>query len=386
MLSLFAHVSQRANLEPFVARVTAGSMRPMPLREREALLVRKGGRAEQGFRAHLFVDGADFRLHKNIDGQPYVVELPEALNYLHDSDIVRFNPRNGELNVLYRCESRSNSMCLTERCNCSCMMCPQPPRNNQPESWIATWLDAVPLMSSATTELVITGGEPTLEADGLLRVIRACRSYLPRTAIQVLSNGRMFNYMSLCREVAELRHPDLVFGIPLYSDLADVHNDIVRTKGAYDQTIRGIMNLRRCDQRLEIRIVLLKQNVHRLADFARFVTRNLPFAEHVALMAMEPMGWAKGRNKDLGVDPQEQGTFLGEAIEELVAHHMQVSIFNLPLCVLPQQLWSFARKSISDWKTEYLDVCDLCNVRAECGGFFYSARDVLRAHVRPVEQ
>ena len=72
------------------------------------------------------------------------------------------------------------------------------------------------------------------------------RSRLPNTALHMLSNGRLFNYLSLCREIAAIEHPDLMVGIPLYSDIPHRHDFVVQADGAFDQTIRGMMNLARC--------------------------------------------------------------------------------------------------------------------------------------------
>ena len=40
--------------------------------------------------------------------------------------------------------------------------------------------------------------------------------------------------------------------------------------------------------------------------------------------------------------------------------------------VLDPRLHRFAKKSISDWKNAYVEECDGCAKRAECGGFFAS--------------
>jgi His-Xaa-Ser system radical SAM maturase HxsC len=194
----------------------------------------------------------------------------------------------------------------------------------------------------------------------------------------------MFNYMSLCQEVARVGLLDVVFGVPLYSDLADVHDAIVRTAGAFDQTIRGIMNLKRCGQRVEIRTVILRANMNRLADLAYFIGRNLPFAEHVALMSLEPMGFARSAIDALWVPPSEYELRLAAAVDELASHRIGVSIYNLPLCLLSKRLWPYAVQSISDWKTAFFAECGMCAVRGQCGGVFESATGLFANSIRPV--
>jgi His-Xaa-Ser system radical SAM maturase HxsC len=164
-------------------------------------------------------------------------------------------------------------------------------------------LEAIPLMSRDTEELGITGGEPTLLRGGLLQLIEACKLHLPRTGLHVLSNGRLFNYLSLCQAVARLEHQDLMFGIPLYSDLPSRHDFVVQAAGAFDQTIRGIMNLKRCGAAVEIRVVLHRQTIDRLRQLARFISRNLLVVDHVALMGLENMGYVKMNLPALWIDP-----------------------------------------------------------------------------------
>jgi His-Xaa-Ser system radical SAM maturase HxsC len=237
-------------------------------------------------------------------------------------------------------------------------------------------------MSVETCELGITGGEPTLLGEGLLEIVRACKKYLPNTALHMLSNGRMFNYLSLCRSLAAIAHPDLMVGIPLYSDIPHRHDFIVQADGSFDQTIRGIMNLARCGVSVEIRMVLHRQSIDRLPQFARFIARNLPFVDHVALMGLEMMGFVRSNLDALWVDPVEYQAELKRAVVHLQQHAIKVSIYNHQLCVLDRDLWPCARKSISDWKNEYLNECAGCAVQDQCGGFFSSSSLRRSAHIR----
>jgi hypothetical protein len=118
---------------------------------------------------------------------------------------------------------------------------------------------------------------------------------------------------------------------------------------------------------------ILRQNVGRLCDLARFITRNLPFVEHIAHMGLEPMGYAVGNWNEVWADPADYQPVLVAAVEEMAGSHLNVSIYNHQLCVLDERLWPIARKSISDWKNEYLPVCAGCHQRTNCGGLFASA-------------
>ena len=106
------------------------------------------------------------------------------------------------------------------------------------------------------------------------------------------------------------------------------------------------------------------------------------FVDHVALMGLEPIGFAKMNAARLWIDPLEYQAQLGEAAHTLARAGVTVSIYNHQLCVLDRGLWPFARQSISDWKNEYLPECVNCAARHQCGGFFSSGMSMHSAHIR----
>lgn len=379
MLKLHARLPEQWDEEPFLLRVgTATSPEGVP-RHPDALL-RADNEIVTGARLHL--PRPDTSTRAPGSSRPEYLRLPESFNYLTDGDILRISPTRGEVWVMYRRNSRFNSMLLTERCNSLCVMCSQPPKTVDDSYLVEAFLDAIPLMSPDTPELGITGGEPTLLGKRLLDLIAACRDALPQTALHMLSNGRLFQYLSLCQDLAEIGHPDFMIGIPLYSDLAHRHDFVVQARGAFDETIRGFMNLQRCGIRTELRVVLHRGTVDRLPHLARFIARNLPFVEHVALMGLEMMGFVRMNLEALWIDPVDYQPQLVESVRTLCRHGMNVSIYNHQLCVLDRELWPFARRSISDWKNEYLDECATCAAREDCGGFFSSSHLRRSDHLR----
>ena len=87
-------------------------------------------------------------------------------------------------------------------------------------------------------------------------------------------------------------------------------------------------------------------------------------------MGMECSGLAEENLDDVFIDPTEYASQLSEAVLHFRQREMSVSIYNLPLCLLPKELWGFARDSISSWKKSYLDKCDKCTVKEKCSGLF----------------
>lgn len=263
-------------------------------------------------------------------------------------------------------------------------MCSQPPKNVD-DSWIiGEILQTIPLIDQATREIGFTGGEPTLLGDDFIRLLKTCKSYLPNTAIHILSNGRTFNDLAYAKKYAAIDHHDMMVGIPIYSDISSIHNYVVQAENAFDETIRGILNLKRLNQQVEIRVVIHKQTYQRLPQLAEFIARNITFVDHVALMGLENTGFTKANIADLWVEPIDYQKQLYEAVSLLACYRIRTSVYNHQLCVLDKRLWPFARKSISDWKNEYLPQCSKCKEKPNCGGFFSSTITKHSEHIKPI--
>ena len=218
-----------------------------------------------------------------------------------------------------------------------------------------------------------------------MNLLAALAEHLPTTAIHMLTNGRRFAWAEFTKKFAAVGHPNLSLGIPLYSDIANEHDYVVQAKDAFDQTVMGLHQLAKWQQRIEIRVVLHAQTVGRLPELAEFIYRNLTFVEHVALMGLENIGYAPRNAGVLWVDPYDYQSQLLRAVSILRERGMRVSIYNHQLCLLKPELWRFARKSISDWKNIYIPECDACGVKSACGGFFKWPSKQQSAHIHPIE-
>jgi len=373
---------QQSFQQPTIARLSEQASLPMPLRKKQGFILRKEyTEIPLGYGFYVTIDAGQREVTPTLVAP--VIALSEAYSYLADGDVIRFNPDKKSLRVLYRRNSLQNYFLVTERCNHYCLMCSQPPKNID-DSWIINEiLQTIPLIDPATKELGFTGGEPTLLGDDFIRILQTCKNYLPNTAIHILSNGRNFKNSDFAKKYAAIDHHDMMVGIPIYSDISSIHNYVVQAENAFDETIKGILNLKRLNQQVEIRVVIHKQTYERLPQLAEFIARNLTFVDHVALMGLENTGFTKANISDLWIDPVDYQKQLYEAAALLRSYRIRTSIYNHQLCVLDKRLWPIARKSISDWKNEYLPQCIECKEKPNCGGFFSSTITKHSEHIKP---
>ncbi|MFO1458699.1 MAG: His-Xaa-Ser system radical SAM maturase HxsC [Verrucomicrobiota bacterium] len=312
-----------------------------------------------------------------------VGQISEQSSHLSHLDIIRIDQSTNRARVLFKRSFRHNSLLITERCNNYCVMCSQPPRQVD-DSWIADELfRVIELIPKDTREIGITGGEPTLLGETLLQLIRHIKNQLPVTALHILSNGRRFSDAEFAAECGRIGHPDLMFGIPIYSDNYIDHDYVVQAQGGFSEAVAGIANLKRNGVRIEIRCVIHRDTWSRLSNLATFITRNLTYVDHVAFMGYEAMGFGKTNARHLFVLPEVFLAELAAAVSILETARIRTSVYNLPFCLLEEKTRALAVQSISDWKNEYLPDCGPCADRLRCTGFFTSTKEHYRGHVRP---
>lgn len=317
------------------------------------------------------------------NGIPAVVDItPEDLAALGDGDVVFIEP-GGRVVVLYKAGSPHNCLFVTNRCNCRCLMCPQPPGDDPGDLWEQNLRLISLLDPREATCLAITGGEPTLLGEKLIELIRLCRRKLPKAHLTLLTNARRLKNLDYARELVLAGHPALLVEAPLFADTDTEHDYIMGARGAFWDTLQGLHNLALLDQPVGLRTVLHALTAPRLLQYAEFVYRNLPFVAQVAFMGMETTGLAEKNLDLLWMDPYDYREILAAAVRHLHRRMLPVSIYNHPLCVLAPESRPFARQSITTWKQVYPPVCDSCAQKANCGGLFGTGVK-MSAHLRPL--
>jgi His-Xaa-Ser system radical SAM maturase HxsC len=267
--------------------------------------------------------------------------------------------------------SNDNTLFVTSRCDNRCLMCCQPPKeDNDIEYFYKKNMELINTAPKELGDIGITGGEPTLLNERFFELLQYINIVLPDTYIHVLSNGRRFADLLYCSGFYKINHKNLLVGIPLHSDFSGDHDITTQVKNSFNETMIGLYNLGRLNIPIELRIVINKLNFKRLPKMSGFIYKNLPFVRCVSFMGMETTGWAIENKEKVWVDPLEYKTDLEEAVLYLSATGIKASVFNIPHCLLPASLFSYATKSISDWKVKYLEECKECMYKIDCCGLF----------------
>lgn len=295
-----------------------------------------------------------------------VLQTNENIEF-EENDIVTIN-HEGKCNAVWEPQSGHNAFYVTDKCNSKCIMCPQVVEGGSRYKECFEILKFVDLKHA--DNIGITGGEPTLEIDNLVKLLKQIAKKVPNKNVHILTNGRIFSKIENVKKLAKIKKINLSFGIPLYSDIAEEHDYIVGASGAFQQTVRGFYNLAKYRQNIEIRIVIMRQNYKILDRLAKYIYRNLPFVSHIALMGMEYHGNAQTNYEKVAIDPIEYKDELYNAVKNFIRYDIVTDVYNIPLCLADSRIHEFCRDSISTWKKTYLEICEQCSHKESCSGVF----------------
>ena len=271
--------------------------------------------------------------------------------------------------------SNDNVLFVTSACSNRCIMCCQPPKYcDDSEQLFQKNLSVIASAEVDTDYVCITGGEPTLIGDKLFIYMHNIWEHMPDAEIHLLTNGRKYAEVEYLTAFFKNVKGNMVLGIPLHSDNPIDHDYIASAKGSFYETMKGLHNLGLLGFNIELRVILLQHNYQRLPKIAEYISLNLPFVSQVSFMGLEITGYAEKRFQEVWIDPMFCTTELTRAVACLEQSRIQVRLFNIPLCLLPQQLWNYSCRSISNWKQTYLAVCEKCKIKEKCCGMFSTSR------------
>lgn len=284
-----------------------------------------------------------------------------------DGDVLFVDPHRGAAHRLLRAGSPHNTFLVTERCDQLCVMCSQPPKRGHVDMF--PYFEAAAMLAPHGMTIGISGGEPMLFKDQLLAMLGRVLEARSDLKFHVLTNGQHFDVGDL-PALRRLPRDRLAWGVPIYSQEADIHDRIVGKPGAFENLSAGLAILARAGCSVELRTVVTLETVDGLVALAGFVAANVPFAGVWAIMQLENIGFGRMNwdclfhDHSLGFEP------IGAAIDVARGRGVEALLYNFPRCTVPAAYRSLAPATISDWKRRFPESCDDCRERSLCAGLF----------------
>jgi len=228
---------------------------------------------------------------------------PDGACAIHELDLETVMPFSTRPLAPYRMD-----LALTYRCNNDCAHCYNARERNFPELDTEHWkriLDR--LWSLSVPHIVFTGGEATLQND------------LPELIAHAESNGQITGLNTNARRLADEKYVQKLLDagldhvqITVESCDEQIHDEMMRTKGAFKQTIQGLKNV--LDTRLYVmtNTTMLRTNVHKIPDTLDFLAElGVPT---IGLNALIYAG--QGRSVGTGLHERELQPILDMAVEK----------------------------------------------------------------------
>ena len=161
------------------------------------------------------------------------------------------------------------------KCNNNCVMCSNYSiRESEEDRDISKLLSRIKEKEPYPKEITFTGGEPFLNPE-IFNLIKKFRSLYPNAEINILTNGRIFFYPKYCSEIKKHFDDNMKLAISLLGPTPQIHDGVTLSSGSFHQTVEGIKRLTELNVKIELRIIVLKQNYRYLKEMAEYISKNL---------------------------------------------------------------------------------------------------------------
>jgi radical SAM protein with 4Fe4S-binding SPASM domain len=232
---------------------------------------------------------------------------PDGACPIHELDLETVMPFSERPLAPYRMD-----LALTYRCNNDCAHCYNARARSFPELDTAQWKKILDkLWSLGVPHIVFTGGEATLRSD------------LPELIAHAEANGQITGLNTNARRLADEKYVQRLVDagldhvqITVESCDEQIHDEMMRLKGAFKQTIEGLKNVLATRLYVMTNTTMLRSNVHRLPDTLDFLAElGVPT---IGLNALIYAG--QGRSVGTGLHERELPPILDMAVEKTSGH------------------------------------------------------------------
>ena len=246
-------------------------------------------------------------------------KLSAFFETLCEEDIISINNK-GLCYVLYNQNLGDTVFFMGGNCNSNCIMCPAVDEERKKDftNQINETLALISMIPERINYFVVTGGEPTLNRNGFLHVVKALSDKLIDPKGIILTNGRSFCSEEFVSEYLNVSPPGTIVAIPIHASTPELHDYITRADGSFRQTVRGIYNLLKRKVLVEIRIVVTKANCEDLLNIAKLIAEHFPMVYRVHFISLEVRGNCIRNKETVYISPKESFEKSKSAIDYLL--------------------------------------------------------------------
>ena len=233
---------------------------------------------------------------------------------------------------------------ITRECNQDCVYCSAPPAEEE-LSFEEIKEKITELKGLGTTDIMLTGGEPTTRKD-LLEILEFCNS-LKFAEITIQTNGSNLDNLELLKKIKKI--PNVKFNISFHSSDPEVFGKISQKPENYPRLLKGLKHIEELGISAYLTIVISKLNYKKLKEHVMFVKKNFPHITHFSFNFIDPI--YKARENPWTIPKfSEAEKYIHEAVDYMKKNNLTFRIEKLPLCYMDgfEEYCSDIRRGVFD--------------------------------------
>ena len=173
-----------------------------------------------------------------------------------------------------------------------------------------------------------SGGEPTIRKD-IFKAIEYANE-VGFEIIEIQSNGRMYKHMDFVKKLVDLGANR--FLISIHADRPEIHDFLTRVKGSFEDTVKGLENLKKLEAEKRLLVVINKYNYKILPDIAKFFLKYKARSYHFSFAI--PDGYIRDNYNQIVPKMTEAASYIKEATDIILENGGRPSLHNLYPCIL----------------------------------------------------
>ena len=187
---------------------------------------------------------------------------PDGACPIHELDLESIMPFSARPSAPYRMD-----LAVTYRCNNDCAHCYNARERNFPELSTEQWFKIMDqLWALGVPHIIFTGGEATLRND------------LPELIRHAENNGQITGLNTNARRLSDEKYVQTLVDagldhvqVTVESCDEQIHDEMMRSKGAFKQTIQGLKNALNSKLYVMTNTTMLRNNVHKIPETLDFL-------------------------------------------------------------------------------------------------------------------
>jgi len=187
---------------------------------------------------------------------------PDGACPIHELELDTTMPFSSRPSAPYRMD-----LAITYRCNNDCAHCYNARERSFPELTTEEWFKVLDqLWELGVPHIVFTGGEATLRED------------LPELIRHAEANGQITGLNTNARRLMDMKYVETLVEagldhvqITVESCVPEIHDEMMRAKGAFRQTIAGVNNVLRSPLYVMTNTTMLRSNFHTIPNTLDFL-------------------------------------------------------------------------------------------------------------------